>query len=108
MAATGAMPMPGDVVMYERLEAALLGIATQIATVVAEPKIEFTGLITEAELRWQAKLAEQLEEQTAAGAPAGLVFLREEIARNKSSADDVFRAARKMQRCASYSRPSRR
>ena len=66
MSTTGAMPMQGDVVTYERLEAALLGIATQIATGIAEAKTELTGLIREAELRWQAKLANQLEEQTAA------------------------------------------
>ena len=58
MAATSMIPMPGDIVTYERLEAALLGIATQIASGIAEAKTEMTGLITEAELRWQAKLAE--------------------------------------------------
>ena len=84
--------MPGDNVTFERLESALVGTATQIATGIADAKAELTGLITEAELRWQANLAEQLEEQTAAGASAGLADLRAEITQNKSSADDVFRA----------------
>ena len=57
MAAT-KMPMPGDVVTNERLESVPFGIATQIASGMAEVKTEATALITEAELRWQAKLAE--------------------------------------------------
>ena len=50
--------MPGDSVTYERFEAALSGITMQIATGIAEAKNEPNGPITEAKLRWQAKLAE--------------------------------------------------
>ena len=53
------MPMPGDPVTNERLETVLLGIATQIASGMAEVKSEMSGLINEAEPRWQAKLAQQ-------------------------------------------------
>ena len=49
--------MPVDVVTKERLESVLLGIATQIASGMAEVKADVTLVITEAELRWQAKLA---------------------------------------------------
>ena len=50
-----------DLVTSERLEQVLLGIATQITTGVGEAKTEMTGLITEAELHWLAKLTEQAE-----------------------------------------------
>ena len=62
MAATDvAMPMPTDAVTNERLEQVLIGIAQQIEGAMSTVKSEMTGLITEAELRWQAKLEEQLE-----------------------------------------------
>ena len=44
----------------------LLGIATGVGGV----KTEMTGLITEAELRWQAKLAEQAEQFAGLGPAA--------------------------------------
>ena len=61
MAAATQMPMPGDPVTSARLESVLSGIATQIASGIESSKSEMTGLITEAELRWQSKLPEQLE-----------------------------------------------
>ena len=63
------MPMPGDPVTNERLETVLLGIATQIASGMAEMKSEMSGLINEAELRWQAKLAEQSKGDPYYGSP---------------------------------------
>ena len=60
MAATTQMPMPGDPVTNERLETVLIGIATQIASGMQEVRTEFCALVNEAELRWQAKLDEQL------------------------------------------------
>ena len=59
MAAT-QMPMPGEPVTNERLETVLIGIATQIASGMSEVRTEFSALVNEAELRWQAKLDEQL------------------------------------------------
>ena len=47
-------------VTLERMQAALLGLTTQIEANIQEAKIEVIGLVTEAELRWQAKLDEQL------------------------------------------------
>ena len=61
MAATDGVPIPTDVVTNKRLEVVVQGIATSIAAGIAEAKSEMTGLITEAELRWQAMLAEQAE-----------------------------------------------
>ena len=51
-----------EFVTIERLEQVLQGLASQIATGVSDAKVEMTGLITEAELRWQAKLAEHAEQ----------------------------------------------
>ena len=51
-----------EFVTIERFEQVLQGQATQIATGVSDAKVEMTGLITEAELRWKAKLAEQAEQ----------------------------------------------
>ena len=92
MAATGSIPMPTGAVTNERLEAVLLGTATQFASGIAGAEIEMTGLITEAELRWQAKLAEQVEGQVPTEAPAGLADLRDELVWNKASTDETFRA----------------
>ena len=41
------MPVPGDVVTNERLESVLLGVATQIASGMAEVKVDVTAFITE-------------------------------------------------------------
>ena len=91
MAATGSIPMPTDAVTIERLKAVLLGIATQIASGIAEAKSEMTGIITEAQLRWQAMLAEQAEGQVPGAVPSGLADLRDDLVQNKASADDTFR-----------------
>ena len=61
MAATEGIPIPTGAVTNERLEIVLQGIATSIAARIAEAKSEMRGLTTEAELRWQAVLAEQTE-----------------------------------------------
>ena len=52
------MPMPGGPVTNERLETVLRGIATQIASGMAGVKSEMSGLMNEAEPRWQARLDE--------------------------------------------------
>ena len=57
------MPMPNEYVTNERIEAILLRIAAQIQGGMAEVKSEVLGLITEAELRWQAQLSTQLEDR---------------------------------------------
>ena len=63
MAATGesVMPLPIDFVINERVENILLGIAQQIEGAMTTVKSEMTGLVTEAELRWQTRLAGQIE-----------------------------------------------
>ena len=89
------MPMQGDPVTNERLETVLLGIATQIASGMAEVKSEMSGLINEAELRWQARLDEQrLEpgESGAAGAHPDFVALREELAQSQAAVEGTLRA----------------
>ena len=86
------MPMPGDPVTNERLETVLLGIATQIASGMAEVKSHMSALINEAELRWQARLDEQRGEQGAAGAPPDLAGLCEELAQSQAAVDGTLRA----------------
>ena len=71
-----------DFVTSERLEQVLLGIATQIATGMAEVKADVTALITESELRWQAKLAEQAEQFAGLGpaaAPPNFTAVNDEL-----------------------------
>ena len=75
MAAT-QMPMPSDPVTNERLETVRPGIATQIASGMLDVKSEMSALISEAELRWQAKLEEQRGDQGAAGGPFDSTALR--------------------------------
>ena len=58
------MPMPTDPVTNERLESVLLGIATQISSAVEGAKSEISGLVNEAELRWQKQLSDFAEAQT--------------------------------------------
>ena len=55
------MLMPTDYVTNERVENILLGIAQQIGGAMTTVKSEMTGLITEAELRWQTQLSELAE-----------------------------------------------
>ena len=97
MAATDglAMPMPTDYVTNERLENVLLGIAQQIEGAMTTVKSELTGLITEAELRWQSKLEAQLEAQGPVqppGSPSELEALRTELAQSQAEVDDKLRA----------------
>ena len=91
MAAATQMPMPGDPVTNERLESVLLGIATQIASAVQNVKSDMTGLITEAELRWQSKLEEQIEAQRPTPL-SELEALRAELAQSQSEVDGKLRA----------------
>ena len=77
------MPMPGDLVTNERSETVLLGIATQIVSGMAEVKPEMSGLINEAEFRWQARLDEQRSEPGAAGThPDGAAIRQPKSSRN--------------------------
>ena len=89
------MPMPGEPVTNERLETVLIGIATQIASGMSEVRTEFSALVNEAELRWQAKLDEQLEGPGAAGA-AGAPFdptaLRAELAESQAATEQKLHA----------------
>ena len=91
MAAATQMPMPNDPVTNERLESVLLGIATQIASAVEGAKSDMMGLITEAELRWQSKLAEHLEAQGSVP-PSELEVLRTELAQSQAEVDGKLRA----------------
>ena len=97
MAATTQMPMPGDPVTNERLETVLIGIATQIASGMQEVRTEFSALVNEAELRWQAKLDEQLGGAGGGGAgPAGVPFdpaaLRAELAESQAATEQKLQA----------------
>ena len=89
------MPMPGEPVTNERLEAMLIGIAAQIASGMSEVRTEMSALVNEAELRWQAKLDEQLGGPGAAGAarapfdPAGL---RDELAQSQAATEQKLHA----------------
>ena len=89
MAAT-QIPMPGEPVTNERLETVLIGIATQMASCMSEVRTEMSALVNEAELRWQAKLDEQLGGPGAAGA-AGAHFeptaLRAELAGSQAATE---------------------
>ena len=91
MEAATRMLMPDDLVTNERLEGVLLGIATQIASGIESAKSEMTGLITEAELRWQSNLAEQLEAQGSVP-PSELEALRTELAQSQTEVDGKLRA----------------
>ena len=86
------MPMPGESVTNERLETVLLGIATQIASGMAEVKSEMSALINEAELRWQAKLDEQRSEAGTGGAHPNLAALRAEPAHSQAAVESTLRA----------------
>ena len=96
MAATTQMPMPTDPVTNERLESVLLGIATQIASAVEGAKSEMSGLVTEAELRWQTQLSELAEAQTArpgdAAPPDGLEAVRAQLAESEARTSELLRA----------------
>ena len=64
-------------------------MATQIATVVADAKSEMTGLVTEAELRWQARLDEQAEVTAGTSSPLPeLEALRTELAQGQAEANE--------------------
>ena len=91
MAAATQMPMPSDPVTNERLESVLPGIATQIASAVENVKSDMTGLITEAELRWQSKREEQLEAQRPTPL-SELEVLRTELAQSQTEVDSKPRA----------------
>ena len=87
MAASGAataMPMPNDPVTNERNEGILFGIAAQIQGGMAEVKSEVIGLITEAELGWQAQLATQLEDRGMTDPSASLDDFRAQLAQSES------------------------
>ena len=87
--------MPVDPVTTERLETVLIGIATQIASGMLEVRTEFSALVNEAELRWQAKLDEQLGGAGDAG-PAGVPFdpaaLRAELAKSQADTEQKLQA----------------
>ena len=78
------MPIPNDHVINERIEAMLLGIATQIQGAMTEVKSEVTGLITESKLRWQAQLPTQFEDRGQAPSD-GLESLRAQLAESESA-----------------------
>ena len=86
--------MPTDPVTNERLENVLLGIAQQIEGAMTTVKSELTGLITEAELRWQSKLEAQLEAREPAPPEAAseLEALRAELAQSQTEVDGKLRA----------------
>ena len=88
---TAAMPMPNDYVTNERIEGILLGIAAQIQGGMAEVMSEVIGLITEAELRWQAQLATQPEDR-GQDPPDSLDGLRTQLAKSESEANEKLRA----------------
>ena len=78
-------------VTNERLGTVFLGIATQIASGMTEVKSEMSARVNEAELRWQARLAEQREDQGAAGTPLDLAGFREELAQSQAAVDGKLR-----------------
>ena len=92
--------MPGDPVTKERVETVLLGIATEIASGMAEVKSEMSGLINDAELCWQATLAEQSKGDPyygspgsgAAGAHSDFAALREAFAQGQATVEGTLRA----------------
>ena len=86
------MPMPGEPVTNDRLETLFLGIATQIASGMAEVKSEMSALINEAKLRWQAKLDEQRSEAGTGGAHPDVAALRAELAQSQAAAEGTLRA----------------
>ena len=97
MAATGAsaMPLPTDYVTNERVENILLGIAQQIEGAMTTVKSEMTGLITEAELRWQTRLAEQTEaseRDRGQAPPDGLEAVRAPLAESETQTSELLRA----------------
>ena len=81
-----------EFVTNEGLEAVLVGIATQIASGIADAKSGMTGLVTEAELRWQSKLSEQLEAHGVVAPPPELSAFRAELAQNQAEVDGKLRA----------------
>ena len=86
------MPMFFDPVTNGRSEPILFGIAAQIQGGMAEVKSEVIGLITEAELRWQAQLASQLVEHGAADATTSLNDFREQLTQCQAQVDSKLRA----------------
>ena len=89
------MPMPGEPVTNERLETMLIGIATQIASGMSEVRTEMSALVNEAELRWQAKLDEQVGGPGAAaatGAPFDPAGLHDELAQSQAATEQKFHA----------------
>ena len=62
---------------------------------MVEVKADVTALITEVELRWQAKLAEQAEQFEGlgpTGAPPDFTGLRAELAQRQAAVEDKLHA----------------
>ena len=76
-------------VTMDRMQQALLGVTTQLQASIQEAKSEAIGLITEAELRWQAKLDEQLSTPLAT---AAVSELRAQVAADKSALEATLAA----------------
>ena len=90
-----AMPLPADYVTNERVENILLGIAQQIEGAMTTVKSEMTGLITEAELRWQTRFSEQAEASERDRGPAppdGLEAVRARLAESETQTSELLRA----------------
>ena len=97
MAATegSVMPMPTNYVTNEHVENILLGIAQQIEGAMTTAKSNMTGLITEAELRWQthcAELAEARGQDREQAPPDGLETVRARLSESESQTSELLRA----------------
>ena len=89
------MPLPIDFLTNERVENILLGIAQQIEGAMTTVRSEMTGVITEAELRWQTRLAAQTEaseRDRRQAPPDGLEAVRARLSESETQTSELLRA----------------